>query len=193
MRIVARRLALMFLFAFVLTAGAITLLILGLLAQISSISLYFLASSDDVVLRYQILSAWTIGVGLISAFIRIIYLIRNRNTHDLRILEYAKHSGCTALFAGGTAFASVALVTATMKEFVDYAVTEILFREVVFYTMIPILFFSVAAYIVIENNIVTIPQSKKPDSMERDIEQICRFLIKHIEAFVAAVKKKVGR
>ena len=77
-----------------LLSGIGTLIVmatLGLSTQVMGWSLLAAAHGDDVMLKYQILLAWTLGATSLAFLVRIVVLIKRRNEHSLRWTEYPGH------------------------------------------------------------------------------------------------------
>ena len=141
---------------------------LGLSTQVMGWSLVAAANGDDVMLKYQILLAWTLGAAALAFLVRIVVLIKRRNEHSLRWTEYPGYGLTSGVLAGGLAYGAVAVVIAAMKglgtdiETLDETDQDTL-ADLTLMAIFPILFAMMAAVLTAHKSIVEIPKSSPPD------------------------------
>ena len=166
---------------------------LGLSTQVMGWSLLAAAHGDDVMLKYQILLAWTLGATSLAFLVRIVVLIKRRNEHSLRWTEYPGHGLTSGVLAGGLANGAVAVVIAAMKglgtdiEALGETDQETL-ANLTLMAIFPIVFVMMAAVLTAHKSIVEIPKSSPPDQTLARMIQYLKLLVRHVKPVVMRVR-----
>ena len=166
---------------------------LGLSTQLMSWSLVAAAHGDDVMLKYQILLAWTLGTASLAFLARIIVLIKRRKEHDLRWSEYPGHALTSGVLSGGLAYGAVVVLIAAMKglgadiETLGETDRETL-ANLTLTAIFPTFFAMMAASLTAHKNIVEIPKSSPPDQTLARMIQHLKLLVEHGKPLVMRVK-----
>ena len=169
---------------------------LGLSTQLMGWSLVAAAHGDDVMLKYQIFVAWTLGAAFLAFLVRIAVLRKCKNEHSLRWTEYPGHGLTSGVLAGGLAYGAVAVVIAAMKGLgIDVETLGEIDQEAManltFMAMFPTFFAMMAAALTAHKNIVEIPKSSPPDQTLSRMLQRLKFLVKHARPWSMRVKRYV--
>ena len=166
---------------------------MGLSTQLMSWSLLAAARGDDVMLKYQILLAWTMGAASLAFIARIIVLIKRRKEHDLRWTEYPGHALTSGMLSGGLAYGAVVVLIAAMKgvgadiESLGETDQETLVNLTLM-AIFPTLFVMMVATLTAQKNIVEIPRSSPPDQTLARMIQHLKVLVGHVKPLVMRVK-----
>ena len=166
---------------------------LGLSTQLMGWSLVAAAHGDDVMLKYQILLAWTLGAASLAFLARIIVLIKRRKEHDLRWTEYPGHALTSGVLSGGLAYGAVVVLIAAMKglgadiETLGETDRETL-ANLTLMAIFPTFFVMMMATLTAHKNIVEIPKSSPPDQTLARMIQHLKVLVRHVKPLVMRVK-----
>ena len=185
----------------VLTLSAIGTVIvmasLGLSTQLMGWSLVAAAHGEDVMLKYQILLAWTLGAASLAFLARIIVLIKRRKEHDLRWIEYPGHALTSGVLSGGLSYGAVVVLIAAMKglgadiETLGETDQETL-ANLTLMAIIPTFFVMMVAALTAHKNIVEIPKSSPPDQTLGAHDRALEGLGRACQAPSDACEKGVG-
>ena len=166
---------------------------LGLSTQLMSWSLVAAAHGDDVLLKYQILLAWTLSAASLAFLARIIVLIKRRKEHDLRWTEYPGHALTSGVLSGGLAYGAVVVLIAAMKglgadiETLGETDRETL-ANLTLMAIIPTFFVMMVATLTAHKNIVEIPKSSPPDQTLARMNQHLKLLVRRVKPVAMRVK-----
>ena len=184
--------------AVVLSLSAIGTLIvmasLGVSTQLMSWSLLAAAFGDNVIIKYQVLLAWTLGAMLLAFVVRIVVLIRSRKEHNLRWTEYWGHGLSSGVVSGGLAYGAVIVVIAAMKGLatdID-AIGEIdkeTLANVTLIAIFPTFIAMMAAVMTVYKHIVEIPKSSPPDQTIARMLLSLRLLVKRAKPLAISIKE----
>lgn len=172
----------------------IVMALLGLSTQLMGWSLVAAAHGEDVMLKYQILLAWTLGAASLAFLSRMIVLIKRRKEHDLRWSEYPGHALTSGALSGGLSYGAVVVLIAAMKglgadiETLGETDQETL-ANLTLMAIIPTFFVMMLAALTAHKNIVETPKSSPPDQTLARIVQHLKVLVRHVKPLVVRVKR----
>ena len=169
---------------------------LGVSAQLLGWSISVAAFGDNVIVKYQVLLAWTLGAMIVAFLAKLIVLSKHRNDHNLRWTEYLEHGLTSGVLSGGLAYGTVTILIAAMRglvtdmESIGDTDQEIV-ANVALTAILPILFAMMAAVMTAHKSIVDIPKSSAPDQTLARMLQPLRALAGHARPWLLRVKGHV--
>ena len=168
---------------------------LGLSTQVMGWSLLAAAHGDDVMLKYQILLAWTLVATSLAFLVKIGVLTKHRNEHSLRWTEYLEHGLTSGVLAGGLAYGAVAVVIAAIKglgtdmDTLGETDQETL-ANLTLIAIFPILIVMMAAVLTAYKSIVEIPKSSPPDPTIARRLPLLRFVVIRATPIAKAIRER---
>ena len=165
--------------------------ILGISVQFLSWSLGWAALGDDATAKWVVLFWWTFGALFVGAVAKIVVLVRNRNRHALRLIEYPCHAITAGLVTGGLAYGTVSLVVAAfgdslgeLKPLVDANQDDLI--QVAYMAVLPIVILMMSAVLTAARQIESIPRSRPPDTTIPQIVDDIRTVARRVKRGAAS-------
>ena len=172
----------------------IVMVSLGFSAQLLGWSISVATFGENMITKYQILLAWTLGAMALTFFTRLVVLFRCRDEHSLRWTEYFGHGLYSGVLSGALAYGTVAVLIAALKglEIDINAVGEMdseTLSNVRLIAIFPTFIVMMAAIMTAHKNIVEIPKSTPPDPTISRMLLPLRFVAERAKTLARSVRK----